>query len=82
MPPSFFSPDTTWTGTQILLSEQHCGPGRRSSLILLDARSDSVAGLEGDAGEGAEPAQLHVPGPRLGVTVHREDVDNNSSGSG
>ncbi|WP_420359764.1 GNAT family N-acetyltransferase [Aeromonas caviae] len=25
MPPSFFSPDTTWTGTQILLSEQHCG---------------------------------------------------------
>ena len=24
MPPSFFSPDTTWTGTQILLSEQHC----------------------------------------------------------
>jgi hypothetical protein len=32
----------------------------------LDARSDSVAGLEGDAGEGAEPAQLHVPGPRLG----------------
>ncbi|MFH6575019.1 hypothetical protein ACHMWS_08345, partial [Aeromonas caviae] len=21
----FFSPDTTWTGTQILLSEQHCG---------------------------------------------------------
>ena len=26
MPPSFFSPDTTWTGTQILLSEQHCGP--------------------------------------------------------
>lgn len=26
MPPSFFSPDTTWTGTQILLSEQHWAP--------------------------------------------------------
>lgn len=25
MPPSLFSPDTTWTGTQIRLSEQHCG---------------------------------------------------------
>ncbi len=25
MPPSFFSPDTMWAGTQILLSEQH-GP--------------------------------------------------------
>ena len=25
MPPSIFCPDTTWTGTQILLSEQHCG---------------------------------------------------------
>ena len=24
MPPSIFCPDTTWTGTQILLSEQHC----------------------------------------------------------
>lgn len=24
MPPSLFCPDTTWTGTQILLSEQHC----------------------------------------------------------
>ena len=23
MPPSIFCPDTTWTGTQILLSEQH-----------------------------------------------------------
>ncbi|MER0433984.1 Hachiman antiphage defense system protein HamA [Aeromonas caviae] len=28
MPPSFFSPDTTWTGTQILLSEQHCDGSR------------------------------------------------------
>ena len=27
MPPSIFCPDTTWTGTQILLSEQHCGQG-------------------------------------------------------
>ena len=26
MPPSLFCPDTTWTGTQILLSEQHCAP--------------------------------------------------------
>lgn len=26
MPPSIFCPDTTWTGTQILLSEQHCAP--------------------------------------------------------
>ncbi|BBQ29387.1 hypothetical protein WP2W18E01_09690 [Aeromonas caviae] len=27
MPPSLFCPDTTWTGTQILLSEQHCRKG-------------------------------------------------------
>ena len=36
MPPSFFSPDTTWTGTQILLSEQHCAPaGLAMAKILL-----------------------------------------------
>ncbi len=28
MPPSLFCPDTTWTGTQILLSEQHCAQWR------------------------------------------------------
>ncbi|WP_412094959.1 hypothetical protein [Aeromonas caviae] len=44
MPPSIFCPDTTWTGTQILLSEQHCGiervvaivtPGNERSVRLL-----------------------------------------------
>lgn len=28
MPPSLFSSDTTWTGTQIFLSEQHCAQWR------------------------------------------------------
>ncbi len=35
MPPSLFSPDTTWTGTQILLSEQHCGNMPAFSLLIL-----------------------------------------------
>ena len=36
MPPSLFCPDTTWTGTQILLSEQHCGvgPGWQDKLLI------------------------------------------------
>ncbi|MCR3895693.1 hypothetical protein NUK31_22435, partial [Aeromonas caviae] len=34
MPPSLFCPDTTWTGTQILLSEQHCPPGCLYRLCL------------------------------------------------
>ena len=35
MPPSIFCPDTTWTGTQILLSEQHC-PIRALFYIYLE----------------------------------------------
>ena len=36
MPPSFFSPDTTWTGTQILLSEQHCSKGGLGHVRVTD----------------------------------------------
>ncbi len=50
MPPSFFSPDTTWTGTQILLSEQHCpdgGPSYFGLKRICDVKqrhSDEVGG--------------------------------------
>ena len=38
MPPSIFCPDTTWTGTQILLSEQHCAEGRSFRQVLTQVR--------------------------------------------
>ncbi len=34
MPPSLFCPDTTWTGTQILLSEQHCRIAGRFTMTI------------------------------------------------
>ena len=42
MPPSFFSPDTTWTGTQILLSEQHCTLTGAFQLVPLMYRKNST----------------------------------------
>ncbi len=52
MPPSIFCPDTTWTGTQILLSEQHCGINQafcENRLLVegdLDAAMHLVRALE------------------------------------
>jgi hypothetical protein len=38
--------------------------------------------LSACGGGGSDEAPLTAPDYRLTVTVHREDVDNNSSGSG
>ncbi len=64
MPPSFFSPDTTWTGTQILLSEQHCGAERvlcavvvtviTSSALRGVAGGDGLLGQQSDDGGGQQ----------------------------
>ncbi len=42
MPPSLFCPDTTWTGTQILLSEQHCQVSGRFQLTYFGEGSGKM----------------------------------------
>ena len=46
MPPSLFCPDTTWTGTQILLSEQHCADGSLFASLALVIRLQHQSGDE------------------------------------
>ncbi len=75
MPPSIFCPDTTWTGTQILLSEQHCGISRLMQLhrgALADrsltygctdlCRSEGGKPHKAGDGEGHQPGRAPASG--------------------
>ena len=67
MPPSFFSPDTTWTGTQILLSEQHCARRR-----LLSSRARRLSGPSGADDAAIVPGDPQHGGAGNGGAAVRE----------
>lgn len=82
MPPSFFSPDTTWTGTQILLSEQHCVARRGLLLYLMMGGSVRPLLTGGQDSPTGRPEAARRASARDGASQSRSSVQIEEPTSG